>query len=139
MSATHSSSLKRLLLLFILTSGFKRNGSQTYASPISGMLISKAGVTTVYHADDGRCYDGSISGSEVTCPLPVLPLTLRFPVVPVAALGLWFCICVTMNYFVKRNRRQKELKESIPTELPPPEYCVALLEAQDLTNDEVSS
>ncbi|KAK0211896.1 hypothetical protein IW262DRAFT_1497727 [Armillaria fumosa] len=139
MSATHSSSLKRLLLLFILTSGFNRNGSQTYASPISGMLISKAGVTTVYHADDGRCYDGSISGSRVTCPVPVLPLTLRFPVVPVAGFGLWFCICITMNYFAQRNQRLKELEESTPTEVPPPEYCESLLQAQDLTNDEESS
>ncbi|SJL08965.1 uncharacterized protein ARMOST_12341 [Armillaria ostoyae] len=139
MSATHSSSLKRLLLLFILTSGFKHNESQASASPISGMLISKAGVTTVYHADNGRCYDGSISGSEVTCPVPVLPITLRFPVVPVAVWGLVFSICMTMNYFVKRNQRQKELKESTSTELPPPEYCVPLPEAQNLTNDEESS
>ncbi|PBK64894.1 hypothetical protein ARMSODRAFT_978842 [Armillaria solidipes] len=148
MSAIHSSSLKRLLL-FILTSSFKHNESQAYASPINGMLISKAGVTTVYHADNGRCYDGSISGSEVTCPVPVLPITLRFPVVPVAVWGesfssnsyqgLVFSICMTMNYFVKRNQRQKELKESTSTELPPPEYCVSLPEAQNLTNDEESS
>ncbi|KAK0493492.1 hypothetical protein EDD18DRAFT_1178435, partial [Armillaria luteobubalina] len=101
MSATHSSPLKRLLLLFILTSGFNRTGSQTYASPISsGILISKTDVTTIYHADDGRCYDGSISGSEVTCPVTCL----------------WFCICIAMNYFVKRNQRLKELNGSTSAE-----------------------
>ncbi|KAK0217502.1 hypothetical protein EDD85DRAFT_868527 [Armillaria nabsnona] len=133
---------RRLLISRSRTGGcrcplsFKRNGSQAYASPISGMLISKAGVTTVYHADNGRCYDGPISGSEVTCPVPVQPITWRFPVVPVAVGGLWFSICMTMNYFVKRNQRQNELKESTSTELPPPEYCVSLPEAQNLTNDE---
>ncbi|KAK0451340.1 uncharacterized protein EV420DRAFT_1560457 [Desarmillaria tabescens] len=134
MSATYSSSLKRLLLLFVLTSGFKRNESQASAAPVGDIPVSLAGTTTtVYHADDGRCYEESISGSEVTCPVRLrpLPVSEQIPVTPVVIFGLMFSICLAMNYFIKTNQQQNDQKDTTSTELPPPEYCASLPEAQN--------
>ncbi|KAK0199660.1 hypothetical protein DFS33DRAFT_1387971 [Desarmillaria ectypa] len=86
MSPTHPSSLKRLLFLFVLASGFKHNESQASAAPIGDISVFHAGTTAIYHTDDVRCYQGSISGSEVTCPVPLQPLSEHITITPIAVL-----------------------------------------------------